>query len=303
MNEDLPALNGTMSDTRWLSALEDFADAIGEYVELDARHHAAFLDRGPVLLVTFETTASIRKRPDGKPQGIAIAAQRNWSSLTLIATRPTWWRCEPVYLYFDALIDGGFFDNFDRVVFCGAGMGGYAAGAYSVAAPGATVLLIAPQATLDPAIAGWDDRFRDFRRLEFSDRYGYAPDMVEAAASCHVLFDPYHHLDAMHAALFRGPATHLLPTRHFGTQTADLVEEMGIVEAALLAAGDGALDTTFLHEVLRLRRDHEGWLRNLLRATVQGNSPLRTEVLCRSVLKRMESSHFKKALKQVAGDR
>ncbi|NKB28750.1 MAG: hypothetical protein GKR99_14840 [Rhodobacteraceae bacterium] len=47
MNEDLPALYGTMSDTRWLSALEDFADANGEYVELDARHHAAFLGRLP----------------------------------------------------------------------------------------------------------------------------------------------------------------------------------------------------------------------------------------------------------------
>ena len=232
---------------------------------------------------------------------MSVAAQRNWSSLTVLTTSNTWWRSPNVFEYFDKLVDDDFFDDFDRVVFCGAGMGGYAAAAFSVAAPGASVLLVAPQATLDPSIAGWDERFRDYRRIGFSDRFGYAPDMIDAAASCHVLFDPRYYPDAMHAALFHGPATSLVPMRHFGQRTAEFADEMGITEAALLAAGDGALDMAFLYDILRLRRDHEGWLRNLLRATLRGYSAQRTEVLCKSVLSRMQSPHFSEALKQVNG--
>ena len=151
-------------------------------------------------------------------------------------------------------------------------------------------------------MTGWDERFRDYRRLGFTDRYGYAPDMCEAAAICHVLFDPLYHPDAMHAALFHGPATNLIPLRYFGTKTADFAEAMGITEAAVLAAGDGVLDPAFLYEVLRLRREHEGWLRNLLRATLRGYSAQRTEVLCKSVLNRIKSPHFTEAMKRVSGD-
>jgi hypothetical protein len=50
----------------------------------------------------------------------------------------------------------GFFDDFDQVVFYGAGQCGYAAAAFSVATPGATVVAIQPQATLDPRVTEWD---------------------------------------------------------------------------------------------------------------------------------------------------
>ena len=40
-----------------------------------------------------------------------------------------------------------------------------------------------PQATLDPRVAEWDDRFLHMRRTDFTDRYGYAPDMLDAAST------------------------------------------------------------------------------------------------------------------------
>ena len=52
-----------------------------------------------------------------------------------------------------AQIDDGFLDQFDDVIFYGCFAGGYAAAAYSVSYPMATVIAINPQATLNPSIA------------------------------------------------------------------------------------------------------------------------------------------------------
>jgi hypothetical protein len=43
-------------------------------------------------------------------------------------------------------VDDGFFDEFEQVIFYGSGSSGYAAAAFSVAAPGATVIAVQPQA-------------------------------------------------------------------------------------------------------------------------------------------------------------
>ncbi|MDG1103479.1 MAG: hypothetical protein P8N75_08935 [Ascidiaceihabitans sp.] len=107
-----------------------------------------------------------------------------------------------VYSYFDRLDDDGIFDDFDHVIFYGAGPCEYAAAAFSVAAPGATVVAIQPQATLDPQITEWDDRYVKMRRADFSSRYGYAPDMLDAAEQAYVIYDPCERLDAAHAAMF-----------------------------------------------------------------------------------------------------
>ena len=101
-----------------------------------------------------------------------------------------------------SLVYDEFFDDFNQVVFYGAGPRGYAAAAFSVAAPGATIAAPQPQATLDPRVTEWDDRHLKIRRTHFTSLYGYAPDMLDAAKQAYVIYDPYERLDAAHAAMF-----------------------------------------------------------------------------------------------------
>ena len=174
------------------------------YLErVGARHWAFFAEDRPNLLVTFERAETIRARDDQLPAAYAMAKARGWSLLTLMAEGETWWRDRAVWGYFDRLVDDAFFDDFDQVLFHGAGAAGYAACAYAVTAPGARVLAVAPRATLDPEVAGWDRRHMAARRFDFTSRYGYAPDMTEGAAHVWLVHDPLNPLDAMHAALFR----------------------------------------------------------------------------------------------------
>ncbi|MGL6212002.1 MAG: hypothetical protein ACRC14_19420, partial [Paracoccaceae bacterium] len=157
-----------LSGEAWFSRLDAMGEDSGYFETIGPRHWSLFMDESTTLLVSFETVETARAREAEMPLGQTLAAKHGWSSLTLLADGETWFRDPAVYGYFDRLVDDAFFEDFDRVLFYGAGMGGYAAAAFSVTAPGATVLLINPRATLDPNAARWDQRHLGARKLDFT---------------------------------------------------------------------------------------------------------------------------------------
>jgi len=208
-------------------------------------------------IATFESVQGIHALSElAQPLGWEMVKSQGWSHLCLASDRDTWFRERAVFGYFDRLIDDGFFDEFDTVVFYGAGPCAYAATAFSVAAPGARVLAIQPQATLDPRVTEWDHRFTDMRRTDFTSRYGYAPDMLDAAAEAIVLYDPHQRLDAMHTALFTRPnvVKYRMPLMGDALQT-DLLE-MELFVPILIDVAEGSLDAQRFAEYYRARRDY-----------------------------------------------
>ena len=171
---------------------------------------------------------------------------------------------DALFAYFDKLTDEGFFDNFEHIVFFGAGMCGYAAAAFSVVAPGSTVVVVSPQATLDPSVASWDKRFTDKRRLDFTSRYGYAPKMVEAAENVFVIFDPDKREEAAHAALFAGANVTLLKARLIENTPAEQLDKLGILTEIVDAACEKQLTGQVYHQLLRARRRSKPYAMALL---------------------------------------
>jgi hypothetical protein len=199
------------------------------------------------------------------PAGYALARAQGWSFLCVIADGETWFRDPAVWAYFDRQLDDAFFEDFDRVLFYGAEMGGYAAAAYSVAAPGAAVVVVRPQATLEPDRAEWDGRFPQARKLDFTERYGYAPEMVEAAAKVFVIYDPDRTQDAMHAALFRQPHVTRLRCRHMGGRLEAGLMRLGLLDQVLRLAAEDRLDAPTFYRLYReARRAHLPYLLRLV---------------------------------------
>ncbi|MFK7835074.1 MAG: phosphoadenosine phosphosulfate reductase [Sulfitobacter sp.] len=284
----------------WLAAVEEIVDEDGYVEPLGRRHHAIFLEEGTTLLVTFETLQGIQALSEnGQPLGWDMVRDDGWSHLCLASNGDTWFRDKAVYGYFDRLIDDGFFDEFDTVIFYGAGPCGYAAAAYSVASPGAHVLAIQPQATLDPRLTEWDDRFVDMRIHDFTTRYGYAPEMLDAAEQAYVLYDPREQLDAMHAALFTRPNVDKLRMRFMGNALQTDLLEMDTWAPLLRAVAEGTLTTQAFATLFRKRRDYRPYLRNLLE-TVQADdrTPL-VEMVCGNVAGRMRAPRFAITLRQI----
>ncbi|WP_204113973.1 phosphoadenosine phosphosulfate reductase [Shimia biformata] len=290
----------------WLLRLDEIVDEDGYLLSLGDRHWAAFIEDKPTLLVTFESLQAIQDRGDtGQPLGFELVRELGWSQLAFLSDGDTWFRDPAVFAFVDRLADDGFFDEFDRVLFYGAGPGGYAAAAFSVAAPGATVVAVEPQATLDPQLVPWEDRFPQMRRVSFTSRYGYAPRMVEAAERAFVLYDPHSERDAVHAALFARDHVELLKTPLLGGDPGGGLEthllDTQILFRLLVKAAAGKMSPTAFHQMWRARRNYGPYLRRLLQRTEDANRPFLTALLCSNVTRRMNAPMFRRKLKRLIG--
>lgn len=251
----------------WLDCIDDISEDFGHFEPVGADHSSAFIDAGRSLIVTFESAYHAQQfNSDAAPLGWGMVKSHGWSSLSLIAHNDLdWFRSPAVFGYFDRMIDDGFFDDFDEVLFYGAGPAGHAAAAFSVACPDAQVLVIQPQATLSTDRAGWDRRFPQARRLDFESRFGYAPRMVETASNVWVIHDPMVIEDSVHASLFDGDNTHHFKAPRVGGNAAGEFIRMGILTDLLSSAMQGRLNSSEYGALWRERRNNLRYARTTLR--------------------------------------
>lgn len=290
-----------LETVQWKSRLISLAQTYGDYRPLGSRHFATFIEQSKTLLVTFETVQGIRSLSETEqPFGFDMVKSQGWSHLCIISQGDTWFREPRVYAYFDQLIDDGFFDDFDQVIFYGAGPCGYAAAAFSVSAPGATVVAVQPQATLDPRMTEWDPRFLEMRRTSFTDRFGYAPDMLDAAQHAFVFYDPAEELDAMHSALFARSNVSRMRMAYMGGALQTRLLEMDILNRILVLAGNGQLTERAFHHLYRARRNNNSYLRALLGRLEKDDRPYLSALLCKNVTKRVDAPKFRRKLEILA---
>ena len=286
-----------LNEDEWLDRIEDIAEDHGYFEPLGPKHSATFIDRGPILFVSFETVESVRDSAHSDvPMGWQLIQGTDWSQLCLLSSGETWFRHRAVYEYFDRLVDDGFFENFDQVIFYGSESCGYAACSYSVVAPGASVIALSPQATLDPGVTGWDDRFLHMRRTSFTDRYGYAPDMLDAADRAFVLYDPDFEEDAMHASLFTRSNVTKIRCLHLDGQIETFFRRMEILKPLLTIAVKRGLKPLDFHRALRERRNYLPYLRMFLNEVESAQRTKLVAYMCRSVLDRINIPRFRRQL-------
>ncbi|WP_299350155.1 phosphoadenosine phosphosulfate reductase [uncultured Shimia sp.] len=298
---DTPMLG--LATSEWLEHIEEIAEEHGYFQPLGPDHFATFVEDKPMLVVTFESIESIQSRADtGQPLGFELVRELGWSHLCILSHGQSWFRDPAVYAFFDRLSDDGFFDEFDHVLFYGAGSCGYAAATYSLTAPGARVVAVNPHATLSPEVAGWDKRHKSARKLCFTDRYGYAPEMIEAAEKAHIIYSSDEPENAMHAALFRKANVDVLTMPPMGGPAETALMNMQILLRIMVQAGVGTLTRASFYKLLRARRDYGPYLRTLLRRLQANERVLLTAVLCANVTSRMTAPRFSKTLDNLAKD-
>ncbi|NNF89736.1 MAG: phosphoadenosine phosphosulfate reductase [Boseongicola sp.] len=283
----------------WRAHLEEIGTRDGFFRRLGEMHSALHVERGDTLIVTFENLDHVYDRGENRmPWGYGFVETNGWSMLGLMAHGWTWYRDEAVHDFFDGLRKAGFFSKFKRVIFYGASMGGYAAAAFSAAAPGATVILISPQATLSRDVAPWETRYRKSWRRDFASRYGYAPDMTSEADHVYLFYDPVAPLDAMHAALFSGGNVSRFRCRYFGHRIASMWARTGILKPVIHACIDGSITPAFFYGHLRARRQDMKYQRAMLSRLQEARHWKRIVRLCEAVLARQRAPRFRRALKE-----
>ena len=279
-------------------AERDCPDAVA--VRLDDRHLAVLRVRKPRMLVTFDRIERASAAQWTGGLGAETAARLGWTHLQILSDGETWFRGAAVRDYVEELAQDETFDRFDNIVFAGAFDGAHAAAAFSVAAPGARVLLIRPVATANPLLAGWDPRLRHLRRTDFAAHYGHAPSLAEAAEEVVMIYDPGEPLDHMHAALMHGPNALHLHTRHLGSQVSEALAEMEALDPILAAMLTGSLDREVFGEIWRARRDHLPYLRHLMRILGNRDRILLQGYLAANAARRLDAPDFARIYRKIA---
>ena len=259
----------------WPTIARALAGTQGFFSQGPQGHSFLFMPRDPkVLVVTFDNLdIAMNKRADRRPWGYDFIEKQGWSMLGVLAGGWTWYREPWVSQQFDKLREEGFFDQFDRVVFYGASMGGYAAAAFSAACPGADVVIISPQSTLDRRLVPFETRYHTAWGYDYSGPYGDAAEVSKSARRVTILFDPYEPLDAGHVARFTGENVVKLRCPLMGHRLGSSLSQMGLLSRTILRALSSQLDPVAFYADLRARHAFPRYQKELFRKTLQRNRP------------------------------
>lgn len=260
------------------AAIRALATGAGGFY-LPMTHHvaahvpAATPDARRTLVVVFDNLAAPREDPR-MPWGHRYILGRGWDVLGIMMKRPDWYRHPDVWDLFDRLRDEGFFAGYDHVAMYGASMGAYGALAFAPAAPGCTVVALAPQTTLDPRIAPFETRYRVGRRIgDWSGRYADAADSVRAAGTAYVVFDPREAIDLAHARRLQGENVVHLPLAGVGHKIPPALQKMGLLKPFAADALAGTLTPRAFWPLYRARRDSVPWIVGLIEQAVRRGHP------------------------------
>jgi hypothetical protein len=285
-----------VADDSWASIARSLAGPTGFFRE-NPSHSFLFIQRSDTLVVTFDNLdIAMEKREDRRPWGFSFIEKQGWSMLGVMANGWTWYRDPWVWQQFDDLRDSGFFNQFKRVVFYGASMGGYAACAFVAACPGADVVAISPQSTLDKTLVPWETRYSTAWGRDYSGPYGDAAKVSAAAARVTLLFDPYEPLDAGHVARFENPNVMKLRAPLMGHRLGSSLHQMGILSQITLGALNGTLTELEFYQTIRARKTFSRYQRELFkRALAKGRKGLARK-LGRWVLTRGDNRYIRKEM-------
>lgn len=194
---------------RWLDELRPGGKGLG-FVEKNLRHSLMFIKRPSTrLLITFDNLSNVGDASlEREPWAFKFAQDNGLSHLGVMAHVSDWYRDADLIARFERLVAGGFFENYDRVTFAGVSMGGYAAIAFGSMVPGAHVIAINPQSTLDPELVPWETRYENGRRQDWTLPLADAAALTGKLGRVNIFYDPYHELDQQHIDRFTGENIH-----------------------------------------------------------------------------------------------
>jgi hypothetical protein len=288
------AESGFVSD--WAGVARELAGKDGFYRE-NPEHSFLYIPRGDTLVVTFDNLdIAMTKREDRRPWGFSFIEKQGWSMLGVMANGWTWYRDPWVGDQFDDLAKSGFFRGFKRVVFYGASMGGYAACAFVAACPGADVVAISPQSTLDRRLVPFETRYKTAWGRDFSGKYGDGAEVSEAAGRVTILYDPYEPLDAGHVVRFKAKNVVRLRAPLMGHRLGSSLHQMGILSQITLGALNGTLSEADFYQALKARKGFVRYQRELFKRALAKGHPALARKLGRFVLTRGTNRYIRQAM-------
>ena len=258
--------------------LADFA------YRLNADTHVEFQRRGLKLLVDFAGSVTAPSGGGSRAPLADLSDALGWSRLTLTSTGDAFFRAEEIVTFFDALVDGTLLDQFDNVLFFGAGPSGHAALSFALAAPLSRVLAIDPVTPPDA--------------LGDLARYHPGAENLETAADIWILRGP----DEKAALACDNAAFVEANCALLGADIAVELMRLGVLDNIIMEAMDGTLTRLAILRALRSRRNNSGWLRAFYARVVATGRPMLEALVARNIAHRMNAPRYAARLEELSAE-
>jgi pimeloyl-ACP methyl ester carboxylesterase len=241
---------------RWLDDLRPGSEGEG-FFEKNLRHSLMFIKRpSDRLLVTFDNLSNVNDDSVlREPWAFKFAQDGGFSHLGVMAHVSDWYRDADLIARFEGLARSGFFAGYERVVFAGVSMGGYASLVFSSLVPGAHVVAINPQTTLDPDLVPWETRYENGRRQDWTLPLGDGAALTRNAGRINVFYDPYHELDQKHVDRLAGDNIRIFKCWFSAHKTAVFLRKIGALKSVMSHAIMDELTEPEFYRLYRERRN------------------------------------------------
>lgn len=215
-----------------------------------------FIPGNAQLVITFEGAGANMSRPNGRRPGWgqAFLQKRGFSYLGVKPKRVDWYRKPDLHAFFRSKEFADFAGQFERRIFFGTSMGGYAALAFAPALPGSTVIAHNPQSTLDSRIVPWETRFVEGRSQDWSGDFADGVFAQPCSRRIYLTYDPFHEQDRLHVRRIAGPNVTAFKIPLVGHGTPDWLLQMGVLQQVTDQMLDGSVSIESFATAVRARR-------------------------------------------------
>lgn len=257
--------------------------------------------RSSTLFVTFDNLATLDDPYPRRPWMYERVEMLDYSILGVQTFRKDWFRQPTSSAQITALVEQGFFDQFERVVFIGASMGAFAALNFAPLVHGAWVLVFSPQSTMNQTIAPFEKRFKyavrrsNWDSMPFLDAAAAVPYIPKIA----MFYDPLETEDKKHATRLSGPNVQHLAIPNATHQAIRLVVKCDALPQMMREfAETGKLGSEFYGN-MRARKDIRSWRRAMVENLEKREHPKLLLKACRYMLAQKNYLFAKSALQRL----
>ena len=215
-------------------------------------HYLDFTPAGDDLVVSFDAEES-QQDPNSLPWLYRPFRDQGLAVLGVKTKRADWYRGEAIRAFFQSADFQFLTGAYDRVIFTGSSMGGFAA--LTFCTPGSLVLAHHPQTGLDPERTPWDTRFAGSQLLDWSGSFAQAEEGASRAARVFVTYDPFHETDRRHADRLDSGNLVRLKAPFLGHPLPGFLRRMGLLAELVPLALSGELTAAWWRTAIRKRRD------------------------------------------------
>ena len=265
---------------------------------------AMFARGNKQLVVSFCNLASFQDEPR-MPWLYGKSQQYGWSILGIMTKKKDWYRNDSAPGIIRDLVAEGFFLQFDRVVFTGTSMGGFAALTLSSLVPGSHVLVFSPQTTLDASLVPFDRRYKwarkntDWSYPELKD----AAELTQASEKIYIALDPMVPEDRQHADRISPDNLIRLDCRFMGHTLPNSLKRAGVLDHLICNVMDGSFNKEQFYKEFRSgRRKMTTWRKALINTATERNHPRLALAVCDQTLRETGGPYFRKTRERLINE-